>query len=70
MKFNRRHGGTYDLLHAGFLLGLLIDPEDGHGLFLHTLAHFHRTKRRYIPEDKTLEDLSREYFVRYARTCI
>jgi hypothetical protein len=34
------------LLHAGFLLGLFFDPEDGSDIFLQ------RTTRRYIPDDR------------------
>jgi hypothetical protein len=27
-------GSAYDLLHASFLLGFLLDPEDGDDMFL------------------------------------
>jgi hypothetical protein len=34
LKVNRRFGGTYSLLRAGFLLVLIFDSEDGGDMFL------------------------------------
>jgi hypothetical protein len=43
-KINRRFGGTcrstWYLLHAGFLLGLFVDPEDGGDMFLGEVDRF------------------------------
>jgi hypothetical protein len=36
---------------AGFLLGLLVDLEDGDDMFFRNVDYFQRTTRRYIPED-------------------
>jgi hypothetical protein len=41
-------------LHAGFLLGLFFDPEDGGICSSGTSVDFHCTTRHYIPEDRTL----------------
>jgi hypothetical protein len=42
LKVKRRFGGTCGsacrLLHAGFLLGLLFDPEDGEDIFLQNVG--------------------------------
>jgi hypothetical protein len=40
------------LLHAGFLFGLLFNPEDGGNTGM--LVNFHQTTQRYIPENITL----------------
>jgi hypothetical protein len=45
------------LLHAGFLLGLFFDPEDGGNMFLRHVVDFERTTWRYIPGDRTLHYL-------------
>jgi hypothetical protein len=37
-------------LHAGFLLDILFDPEEGGDILLKTSIDFERTTRRYIPE--------------------
>jgi hypothetical protein len=39
--------------HAGFLLRLFFDPEDGGYMFLRNVG-WQRTTRRYIREDDTL----------------
>jgi hypothetical protein len=43
------------LLHAGLLLGLFLNPEDGGNICLRNVDDFQRTTRRYIPEDRTPE---------------
>jgi hypothetical protein len=43
-------------LHAGFLLGLFLDLEDGGDIFFRNVCYFQRTTRRYIQEDRTLHD--------------
>jgi hypothetical protein len=46
LRVNRRFGGTYRLhmlatcFHAGFLLSLYFDPEDGRNMFLRNLGWF------------------------------
>jgi hypothetical protein len=42
------------LFHAGFLLGLLFDPENGGHMLLRNVGWFQRTTRRYVSEDRTL----------------
>jgi hypothetical protein len=42
------------LLHAGFFLGLFLEPEDAGDMFLQNTADFQLTTRRYLPEDRTL----------------
>jgi hypothetical protein len=38
VKVNRRFGGTYCLLYAGFLHGLLFNPEDEGDAFIRTVG--------------------------------
>jgi hypothetical protein len=40
--------------HAGFLLRLFLDPEDGGDMSLRNVIDTQRTTRRYIPQDSTL----------------
>jgi hypothetical protein len=42
------------LLYAGFLLGLLLDPENGGDMFSKMLDEFHQIALRYYPEDGTV----------------
>jgi hypothetical protein len=57
LKVNRRFGGTYRLcFHAGFLLGLFLNPEDRGDSFLRNVDAFQRTTWRYTPEDRNFQD--------------
>jgi hypothetical protein len=43
------------LFHAGFLLDLIFEPEDGDSMLLRKVSvDFQRSTRRYIPEDRNL----------------
>jgi hypothetical protein len=53
-----KQSSAWYLLHAGFLLGLFFDPEDGGDMFLRTLVDYQRTTQHYIPEDRTLQNCS------------
>jgi hypothetical protein len=44
--------------HAGFLLNLFFDPEDGGNIFLKMSVDFQWTTSHYIPEDGTLYRVS------------
>jgi hypothetical protein len=46
-------GSACCLLCAGFLLGLLSDPEDGGDMFLQKLADFHQTTKILYPRRQT-----------------
>jgi hypothetical protein len=58
MKVSRRFGGTYRdfyvccLIHAGFVLSLFFDPEDGDDVLVETSFAFHEASRLYITEEK------------------
>jgi hypothetical protein len=41
--------------HAGFLLGLFVDPENGSDVFFEKSVEFQWATRHYIPEDRTLQ---------------
>jgi hypothetical protein len=46
------------LLHASFLVGF--DLEDGGDISLETSVDFHGITRRYITEDRTLQEVKKE----------
>jgi hypothetical protein len=43
-------------VHADFLLGLLLNPEDAVDMFLRNVIYFKWTKRRYVSEDTALHN--------------
>jgi hypothetical protein len=45
-------GSSCSLLHAGLLLGLFVDPEDGDDVFLQNIGFFQQITLCYIPEDR------------------
>jgi hypothetical protein len=45
---------AYHLFHAGFLLGLFFDSEDGGNMLLPNMAAFQRITRPYMPQDRIL----------------
>jgi hypothetical protein len=49
---------TRTLLHAGFLLGLFFDPDDGATSSSETSVDFQQTTRPYISGDRTLSSIS------------
>jgi hypothetical protein len=54
----RVKAGDKQSFHAGFLLGLFFDLEDGATCSSETSVDFQQTTRRYIPEDGTLQPSS------------
>jgi hypothetical protein len=58
-KFSLPHSGqtvsVCFLLHADFLLGSFINPEDGGDMLLQNSVDFQQTTQPYIPEDITLQ---------------
>jgi hypothetical protein len=61
VEFHRRFGRKYFICPAcsprltDFLLGLCFNPVDGRSIFLRTVGRLYQTKRRHIPEDRTLK---------------
>jgi hypothetical protein len=53
------------LLHAGFFLGLLFNPDDADDMLPETTVEFQGATSRYISEDKTLHNHRSEYLKSY-----
>jgi hypothetical protein len=51
------------MLHAGFLLDIFLEPEDGGDMFLRIIG----TTRRYIPEDGNFHNYRCENLKSYKR---
>jgi hypothetical protein len=54
-KPSKKPRKTFCLLHAGFLLGLLSNPEDGGNMFLQNFSSLSPITQYYIAEDITLQ---------------
>jgi hypothetical protein len=46
-RISVKSGGKQHYFHAGFLLGLFLEPEDGRNMFLRNVSSLKRTIRRY-----------------------
>jgi hypothetical protein len=61
---------TCYVLRAGFLLGLLFNPEEGGDMFLRKVGLLHRTTRRYVLEYRILHNHSCENLRTYMSNLI
>jgi hypothetical protein len=58
----QQYGFVCCQLLAGYLFGLLSNPEDGSNMFLRNVFELLRTTRRYISEDSSYHSLQYETF--------
>jgi hypothetical protein len=49
-------GSICTCFHAGFLLGLFFDTEDGGNIFTEILVDFQQTMLHYIPGERTFQN--------------